>query len=71
MAENKREEIDDVANIATSSTHEKNIVNVMMKDIAKQFNEETIFWTNQQVTGTREMFIGVVVNIWVALPLEN
>ena len=53
------------------SAYEKNIVKEIIKDIGTYFNGEAKFWTNQQVLGIREVFRGVVVKIWVAMPLER
>ena len=43
----------------------------MIKDIRKLFNRERNVWTNHQVLGMRQVFRGVAVKIWVALPLER
>ena len=54
-----------------ASAYERKIVNKIIKDVRKQFNRESIFWTNQQVLGMREFFRGVVIKSWVTLPLER
>ena len=43
----------------------------MVNDIVKYFNTEEFFWTNQQAWGVREIFRGVVVKSWVAMPVES
>ena len=42
-----------------ASTHERKIVNEMVKDVIKCFNKENHFWTNQQALDMREVFRGV------------
>ena len=61
----------DVVKKVKTSKHERKIVNEMIKDVRKCFNRESNFWTNQQVLCIREVFRGVVVKSWVALPLEG
>ena len=54
-----------------ASTHERKIINEIIKDVRKHFNRESNFWTNRQVLDMREVFREVVVKFWVALPLER
>ena len=54
-----------------ASTRESKIVDEIIKDVSKYFNEESNFWTNHQVLVMRDIFRGVVVKSWVALLLER
>jgi len=53
-----------------ATAYETNIVREMENDIVKYSNKEENFWTNQQVLGMREVFRGIVVRDWVAMPIE-
>jgi len=53
-----------------ATAYEINIVREMENDIVKYFNKEENFWTNQQVLGMRDVFRGIVVRDWGALPIE-
>ena len=46
-------------------------MNEIVRDISKYFDGDENYWTNQQVIGLREIFRGVVVTNWVAMPLER
>ena len=48
--------LNDAVNKVKVSTHERKIVNEMIKDVRKHFNRDIIFLTTQQVLGMREVF---------------
>ena len=47
------------------------MIKEIISDIRKCFEGDDIYQTNQQVLGIKEMFRGVVVANWVAMPLER
>ena len=61
FVDNLDKKINDVVKKAKSSTHERKIVNEIIKYVGKCFNEESNLWTNQQVLGMIEVFRGLCV----------
>ena len=62
--------LNDAAKRVKASTCERNIFKEIIKDVRKHFHGESNFWTNQQVLVMSEVFRGVFVKSWVALPTE-
>ena len=60
-----------VAKKGKETMHELNVVNEIIKDVGKYFNNEQNFWTNQQVIGIREVLKGIAVKNWVLFPVES
>ena len=71
MGENIDESFNDITKKWKLTIHELNIVKDMINYIVKYFNKEERFWIDQQVSGVREVFRGVAVKSWVAMPVES
>ena len=63
--------LNETAKKVKASMHERKIINEIIRDELKYFHRESNFGTNQQALSMREVFRGVVVKHWVALPLEG
>ena len=71
MDKNLQKSFNDIAKKGKVTIHEINIVKEMINDIAKYFNKEEICWTNQKVTGVREVFTGLLVKSWLVMPVKS
>ena len=45
--------------------NEKQIVEEMMKEMIKNFNDDEDCYTNQKIIGHKDMFRGVIVKEWI------